>query len=282
MISFDIFQTVGPKDKKIIQHTNKVNGENVIGFDNMYHLSESNDIKLNNSEAVDASFFPFTYDYVKEKMIKKNRAGWVYAQLVKLYYPQIQNNKDYVLVIDSDVFFTRKLNFFDKNSKPFFTTSNEYHEAYFSHMLRVHPGLTRESKESGISHHMIFNKHILTSLFNMVENDSGKKFYDVYLEKIDSSEESPSADYEIYFHYVLKNFKNEYSIRKLHWANTSRLSLKKFAKYEMLSLPHYSNSRPEDLFQNIKNKKFNRMFNSFLNFFFLNFLVNYYQKNLNS
>jgi L-rhamnose mutarotase len=271
MVSFDIFQTIGPKDKKIIQYTNKVNGQNVVGYDNMHHLSESNDIKLNNSEAVDAGLFPFTYSYIKEKMVKKNRAGWVYAQLVKLYYPQIQNKKEYVLVVDSDVFFTRKLNFFDGNNRPYFTTSNEFHEPYFSHMDRVHPNLTRESKKSGISHHMMFSKEILTSLFNMVEKRSGKKFYDVYLEEIDSNEESPSADYEMYFHYVLKNFKNDYSVRELNWKNVSRLNDDNFNRYDMVSLPHYSGSRPENFFYNLKKLKFNRVSNSLNNFYYVNF-----------
>lgn len=269
MTSFDIFHTVGPNDSSIIKSTLKNNKENIIGYDDIFYISEDNELKLDGASFVDASIFPFTLDYVTQNIKNKKRAGWIYAQLIKLYYPKLQNNKEFVLVIDSDVFFTKKIKFFDESNKPFFTVSDEYHKPYFSHMKRVHPELTREYDKSGISHHMMFNKNKLTSLFEMVEKYYEKSFYDIYLDMLDPKEDSPSADYEIYFHYVLKYFPNEYLIRELDWANVSRLSEENFSNHDMISLPHYSGSRPEDMYKNIKKIKMNRLFNSVVNYFFL-------------
>ncbi len=269
MTSFDIFQTVGPKDSSIIKSTLKNNKKNIVGYDDIFYISEDNNLSLNSASFVDPTIFPFTLDYVSENIKNKKRAGWIYAQLVKLYYPKLQNNKEFVLVIDSDVFFTKRIEFFDESKKPYFTISNEYHRPYFSHMNRVHPDLTREYDKSGISHHMMFSKNKLTSLFEMVEKYHKKSFYDIYLDMLDPKEDSPSADYEIYFHYVLKHFPQKYSIRELDWSNVSRLSEKTFKTYDMISLPHYSGSRPEDIYKNFKKRKFNRLFNSLINYFFL-------------
>ena len=270
MINFDVFQTVGPRDFSIIKHTLKNNKKNINNYEKLYLFNEKKNFNYKDIENVDKSFFPFTLEYVAEKIENKERAGWVYAQLVKLYYPYLQTEKENVLVVDSDVFFTKKTSFFNKENKPIFTTSEEFHEPYFSHMLRLHPDLKRSNKKSGISHHMLFNKKILSSMIDMIESFHQNSFFDVYLDNIDKKERSPSADYEIYFHYVMKNFKNKYHIRTMEWKNTSKLSYLDFDQFEMISLPHYAGTRPKDLFKNIKERKFNRLLKCINNFIFLN------------
>tara|TARA_B100000579_G_scaffold120843_1_gene97233 strand:+ start:584 stop:1447 length:864 start_codon:yes stop_codon:yes gene_type:complete len=271
MVEFDIFQTVGPKDFSIIKYTVNTNKKNILGYKNINLFSEVREFNFREVNNIDSDFFPFNLEYVQRKLKNKKRAGWVYAQLVKMYYPFLQNKSDYVLVVDSDVFFTKEIEFFDHNNKPYFTTSDEYHKPYFSHMLRVHPDFIRAHEKSGISHHMLFNKEILESMFKKVEAHHGKSFYDVYLDQIDHDEESPSADYEIYFHYVLNNFEDFYSIRELRWKNINKLSKKEFTNCEMVSLPHYAGTRPSNLLTNLIQRKLIRFFKSINNFFYLNF-----------
>lgn len=277
MYKFDIFQPVGPKDISIINKSLKVNKKNLKGYDKIFLLSETKSLKVEGCNLLDPSFFPFSLEYIKNNMYNKQRAGWVYAQLVKLYYPQLQKNKEYVLVIDSDVFFTKPIEFFDKETKPIFTTSNEYHIPYFEHMNRLHPDLMRSHKKSGISHHMLFSKKILTALFDKVEKYSRKKFYDHYIQTLDSNENSPSADYEIYFHYILKYHKEKYSIREMNWKNVSLLTFKDFKNFRMISLPHYAGTRPKNFVTNIKKSEKIRAAKSLYNFFFLtaNNILNY-------
>ena len=269
MEDFDIFQTVGSKDFSIIKYTLGVNKKNIIGYKNFYLFNENLNFSFPDISNVDASFFPFTIDYVAKNIENKSRAGWIYAQLAKIYFPYLQTNSENVLVVDSDVFFTKHTKFFDSSNKPFFTTSDEFHEPYFLHMLRVHPDFKRVSKKSGISHHMLFNKELVGSMIKKVEEHHQKNFFDVYLEQIDGKENSPSADYEIYFHYVVKNYKTNYSIRELKWKNVSKLTQQEYSSFEMLSLPHYSGTRPSDILKNLKKRKIIRFVKSIQNFIFL-------------
>ena len=271
MKKFDIFQTVGPKDFEIIKDTLKINKKNIIGYNKIYLFNEEKKFLFRGINDVEKSLFPFTFEYVENKIENKNRAGWIYAQLVKLYFPYLHKGNDNVLVVDSDVFFTRKINFLNESNKPIFTVSDEYHQPYFDHMFRVHPDFVRAYEKSGISHHMFFNKQLLTEMFEKVEKLHKKPFYEVYLDNLDGKENSPSADYEIYFHFVLNNHKEKYSIREIKWKNVSLLTFKDFRNYMMISLPHYAGTRPNNFVENVKKVEKIRALKSFYNYFFLKF-----------
>ena len=255
MNDFDIFQTVGPKDLSIIKDTLKINQKNIVGYNKIYLFNEEKKFSFRGINNVEKLLFPFTFEYIENKIQNKTRAGWIYAQLVKLYFPYLHEGNENVLVVDSDVFFTRKINFLDKSNKPIFTVSDEYHQPYFDHMLRVHPDFVRGHEKSGISHHMLFSRQLLTEMFEKVEDLHNKPFYEVYLDNLDGKENSPSADYEIYFHYVLNNHKEKYSIREINWKNVSLLTFKNFRNYMMISLPHYAGTRPNNFIENIKSLK---------------------------
>jgi Ni,Fe-hydrogenase maturation factor len=220
---------------------------------------------------VEKSIFPFTFEYIENKIENKNRAGWIYAQLVKFYFVYLHEGNDNVLVVDSDVFFTGKINFLEQSNKPIFTVSSEYHQPYFDHMLRVHPDFTRAYEKSGISHHMFFNKKLLTEMFEKVEKFHKKPFYEIYLDALDGKENSPSSEYEMYLNYVLKYHKEKCSIREIKWKNVSLLTFKDFRNYMMISLPHYAGTRPNNFVENVKKVKKIRALKSFYNYFFLKF-----------
>ena len=92
---------------------------------------------------------------------------------------------------------------------------------------------------------MVFNKQLLAEMFEKVEKLHKKPFYEVYLDELDGKENSPSADDEIYFHLVLNNHKDKYSIREMNWKNVSTLTVNDFKKLKMISLPHYAFTRPK-------------------------------------
>lgn len=250
---FDLFIPVGPKDFNIVKYTLKNNLNKIKGVKDVYLFNENHNFNFKNINNIESNYFPFTFEYVREKLLKKSRAGWIYQQLVKLYFPIIQNSSNNVLVMDSDVFFLKKLNFF-KGEKPIFTTSNEFHEPYFLHMNKLHPLLNRAVDKSGISHHMMFNKNKLEELVHKIENHHKKNFYDIFLDSIDHSEGASVSEYEIYFHYLYKNYKNDIELRNLHWKNTDKLNFRDLKNYQMLSLPHYAKTRPNDAISNFKNK----------------------------
>ena len=60
-----------------------------------------------------------------------------------------------------------------------------------------------------------------------------------------------------------------YSIRELKWKNVSKLTQQEYSSFEMLSLPHYSGTRPSDILKNLKKRKIIRFVKSIQNFIFL-------------
>lgn len=267
--SFDIFIPVGPNDFGIIKYSLDNNLSKINNYKDIYLYSEYKDFNLKNTKDLNSDLFPFSKDEIYERVVNKDRAGWIYQQLVCLYYPFLQNNSENVLVLDSDVFFTKNIDFFAKN-KGIFTVGTENHKPYFDHMKQLHPDLLKVDKYSGISHHMLFNKKILTSMFEMIENYHNTEFYKVYIEKLNPHEASPSADYEIYYNYALSFYSEHYEIRKLNWANLEKLSISNLIEYDMVSLPHWKKTRPNNLIDNIKELNIKRSLNCINNYLILN------------
>lgn len=270
-MNFDIFQTVGPNDFSIIKDTLKQNRKKIIGYDNIYLFSEIKSFDIKGVKNIHPSFFPFSINYIEQKMQNNKRAGWIYAQLVKLYYPYLQTKKEYILVLDSDVFFTKPIKFFNELNQPLFTVSDEHHIPYFIHMKKLHPEFNKNYIKSGISHHMILKKDLIKSMFAKVEDYHNKPFFEVFIEMLDLNENSPASEYEIYLNYVLNEHTDTYNTREINWKNTNKLNKRDFEKYSMISLPHYAGTRPNDFFKNIIKKDLRRALNSFINFIFLKF-----------
>ncbi len=268
MNKFDLFYTVANHDLDLVEESIKNNSTKIQGFNNIFVFNEFKKLEIKGTRSLKKDFFPFDLDYITKNMKLKNRAGWVYAQLTKLYFPFLNKQNDFTLVVDCDVFFLKPINFFQEK-KPIYTISDEYHAPYFEHMNKLHPDFDRASKMSGISHHMMFNKHYLNEIFKKVENYHQKPFYQVYVEKLDQNENSSSADYEIYFHYLYKNYKNDLEIRNLKWENVDLLSKKNLNGKDMVSLPHYKMTRPRNFLTNIVKLKFRDALLSLLNIYFI-------------
>ncbi len=272
MNKFDLFVTVGEYDFDIVEHTINFNKNKLEGLDNIFIFNENENFNLKYATDIEKSFFPFTKELIIEKTGLVERSGWIYGQMCNLYYSYLQQNKKYTLTIDSDVFFNKKINFFDGDI-PIFTTSDEFHQPYFEHMKRLHPELVRSNRKSGISHHMLFDKDVLTEIFSKVENFHNKPFYEVFLDEIDNNEKSCCAEYEIYFHYVMNKYPEMYKLRDIKWGNFYNLSIKNFIKYDMVSLPHYLKTRPKDLFENILSFKIFRFFQTLKNAIYIKLFI---------
>lgn len=264
MGDFDIFIPVGPNDLRIIKSTISNNLNKIKGIEDVYVFSEHKELKIKNTTSLKGDFFPFDIDYVQDKLNNSKRSGWVYQQLLKLYYPLLQNKKENILVLDSDVYFTKKINIFNKKN-PIYTFSSEFHKPYFQHMKKLHPDFTRSVKKSGISHHMVFNKTILREIVTKVEDFHSKNFYDVFLESVDQDQGASASEYEIYFHFITKNYNQDINLRELKWKNTDKLTFHDFKTFEMLSLPHYAKTRPENIRDHIKQKNLRKFFISLNN-----------------
>jgi hypothetical protein len=230
-ILFDIVIPVGPNDlnkiEKMIEHTKKF----IIGYRNIYIVSK-NKIDLS-CIFINENIFPFNIESIAKFLGGNTRNGWYFQQLIKLYsgfvIPDILNN---YLVIDADTFFLKETTFF-KDGLPLYNTGTEYHIPYFEHMNKMHPSLKKIKLESGICHHMMFQKNILEELFKLIEDFHDKKFWECFLSCVNPKEilGSGASEYEIYFTYLHIYKPDKFIIRNLKWYNNSKINENKQMDY---------------------------------------------------
>jgi hypothetical protein len=152
----------------------------------------------------------------------KNRIGWIYQQLLKLYaafvIPDISDN---ILVVDADTIFLRKISFQHKHGAPLFNPGGEYNEPYFVQAAKLIPGFTKVFRNySGICHHMLFQRCILEDLFNVIQQIHNVEPWKAICRCIDPKEWSGFSEYELYFNFIFLR-SDQGKIRKLKWYNTS-------------------------------------------------------------
>ena len=127
---------------------------------------------------------------------------------------------------------------FYKEGKCLYNYGVELHSPYFLHMQKLHPDLKRrELYKSGICHHMMFETKYIRELFDMVETAHNDIFYNIFLKNVDIHESSGASEYEIYFNYMYYKHPTEIILRKLSWANVTKLFFS--YKYDYVSYHWY-------------------------------------------
>ena len=253
---FDIVIPVGPNDMDIIYKQLPFTLQNIIGYRNIYIITNITHFTYNldsypNVFIVDERIFPFTIQDICVK-IHKERAGWYFQQLIKLYASfVISHMLPTYLVIDVDTFFLYPTTFIKHSNTYLFNVGTEYNKAYFDHMYKLSPTLKKVFPEnSGICHHMIFQKERVLSMMQLCMQSSEQKkndldfwnFWKLFLECIDPSENSGASEYEMYFNYMLLYYPTEIEIRKLEWTNSSNFNeiQQNSNKYDYVSVHWYS------------------------------------------
>jgi hypothetical protein len=213
----------------------------------------------NKAEWFDEAAFPFTpYDVAlvlfKQDPVQAQRfcnqtashLGWIYQQLLKFYavfvIPDIAPN---ILVLDADTIFLRGVTFIDSHDYTLFNVSTEHHDAYFQHMHNLLPGLQKVFPAySGITHHMLFQKHILEDLFQEIRGTHQEEPWRAICKTInhDYLYNSCMSEYELYFNFA---FSKHYhvKIRPLRWCNVSSnnavMKNKKYKNMHYIACHHY-------------------------------------------
>ena len=215
---FDIVIPLGPDEMHIINNNINTIKLNIIGYRNIYIISTNPNIIIDDCIIINENIFPFKMSDISLYIKDKKRNGWYLQQLLKLYAGfYIPNISENYLVIDSDLYFLKKINFFE-NDKPIYTISYEYHQPYFIHMNKLHESFFKKYDISGISHHMIFNIKYIKEIFDLVETKHNESFWKIFLSMVNEDTHSGASEYEIYFNYILKY---DIIIRRLEWSNIS-------------------------------------------------------------
>jgi hypothetical protein len=230
-MSFDIVIPVGPNDLSIISSTIQYTQANVLDYRRIYVISK-NEMKLNGCIWISEDQFPIQIETINDMFIFRDRAGWYYQQIIKLYagrcIPDLLEN---YLVLDSDVYILKPTAFMN-HGIPLFATGTEHNPFYFEHMTRLHPSFMRMMNASGICHHMLFTKTYLEELFQLVENHASNEqeanprpFWKIFLDKVSRPIPSSGAsEYEIYFNFMLQYHPSNMHIRNLSWLDCGSLS----------------------------------------------------------
>jgi len=250
---FDIVIPLGPNEISNIDKQIEYTKKNIVGYRNIYIVTCNNDIKINNCITIDENVFPyknFIADYFAQHNGKKNRNGWYFQQLIKLHaWKYIDGILDNYLIIDADVFFLKPINFIE-DDKPIFSTGDEYHEPYFTHMNLLHDNFIKVHPNSGICHHMLYNKKYIIEIINIVEEKHKKPFWQVFILSVNehkkysniSIDESGASEYELYFNYLVKNYKDNIIIRNLKWQNVQKnANINNYLECDYISICNWMN-----------------------------------------
>lgn len=224
---YDVLTTLHKKDLQNYENFFNTNMKFLDESSNFYYIANENfNIKSN---FINENKFPFSkkdiQNYLKD-YIPKDRCGWYYQQLLKLYIFKIENNfKKYVLILDGDLIFFNYINFF-KNNRPkinYLDLGNKkIHQPYISTINYLFPNIKIDPNKSGICHFILFKKNILNEILYNIENKFNKLPWKaildsvIYYVKKNKYNISIFSEYELYYNYVI-NFKNNiYELNKFN------------------------------------------------------------------
>jgi hypothetical protein len=213
-----------------------VNGirKHIINLNNIYILcSKSINIHINDIIKVEEECFPFSIDDISIKFGNKlntlnrgRKANWYYQQLLKLYcFLYIPNIKTNIMIVDSETIFYNDYSPIENNIANY-PISNEINNEYRKHISLLLPELIiRYPHISGITHQMLFQKHILQHLFDITEEIFFKRynyrlqFWEIMLffTNITSDNVIEYSEYDLYFNFVLSYYNNSIKINNIPW-----------------------------------------------------------------
>jgi hypothetical protein len=246
MRNFDIVIPVGPNELDIVYAVVAFAKINVKDYRNIYLVSCKDDLSVLDCTTISESIFPFSKSTIQEAVGESSRINWIYQQLLKLYAVNtIPDCLENILVLDADVLILKELSFFEED-KPVFTVGFERTVEYHQHSERLHPSINRVDEQySGISHHMVFNKSYLSELFKLVEDYHGKDFLTVFLSCLDikNKDDIRCSEYEIYFNFMCRYYRDNISLRELKWENEKYLTFDLKEKYDYVSIPKWQGGR---------------------------------------
>ena len=225
---YDVVTPIHEKDLNNYKKYLSTNKKYLNHSSTFYYISDK-DHNIPESVFIDENLYPFTKNSINEylkKYIPKDRIGWYYQQLLKLNIFNInQNFKENILILDADIIFLKPFFIikkdipnlyyieFDKND------SKKIHKSYIHTLKYLIPDMNINEKNSGVCHHILFKKSILTSLLNKIEKNFNKPTWMSICDSVISYYNdngyniSIFSEYELYFHYVRHYYKEHYEIK---------------------------------------------------------------------
>ena len=157
-----------------------------------------------------------TVSLIKAKL--PERFGWVIQQFLKLE-AVLESKENNVLIIDSDTILTRRREFVFKNKQQLLLPSDEFNIDYYRN-LEVIFGIDSPSKYSFVSHHLLFQKDVLTEILQKFKCQNAEDLAVKVLSESELTSSSPfSVDYELYSQFLIHNYPQRVQLSR--WGNLS-------------------------------------------------------------
>lgn len=228
----DVVIPAHEKDLDTLELCIKFVKSNVKNLHKIYIVSKNR--LTQEAEWISEDSYPFTLQDVIDMIGSHWRTCWYYAglfQTTSLIYKEFL--LDNVLILDCDTFFIKPVEFVDNNGISLFNISpTDGTQPYYEYMGKMVKGLTKQHAWSGTCHHILMNREILKSLFDIVEKKYQMPFWKAYIHVTlqnyssipnehtmkNRHAEGPGrlSTYDLYFNYALKYFPNKCRIRKLN------------------------------------------------------------------
>jgi len=235
---YDILLLSGKKDLNKIKYVYDSIVENVVGFNKVYCVCEEiPKNKISDIHYVDDFSILNNYDISSFKGNIHKRRGWYIQQYIKLL--QRVTLDDY-LVVDSDVFFNRKVKIIEDGKPNFLFGRDQLHKPYFDFNNEL-LGIGRLYPFSFINEVMYFKRDIINDIFETVGGDD-KLFFNKTVEILNKGNRvTGMSEFELYGNYVYKNFKNSYNYKRIKtylggkyelWSDEDIIEFKKHFKHK--------------------------------------------------
>lgn len=202
--------------------------ENLTILDSLSSANKNNEKIVGLSETI----YPFSKHDIEALLAKKgshhDNASWYYQQILKFYvFDVIPNICDNVLILDSDFTFIKPIEFLSSEGKgilsygyPFqwligttsYPNDNKKH-SHINHAKLFVKNWDIMNPFTGMHHHMLFNQHIMKSLFQNVEEYHKETFWKTFINVLNTDEWTSASEYIIYFHFAIKFFFNKIELR---------------------------------------------------------------------
>lgn len=158
-----------------------------------------------------------------------DRSGWLIQQFIKLNGDKICSSSKF-LVIDADTVLIRP-QIFEYNNKDILLFSDEFHEPYYQVFEKIFAYKTKD-QISCVTHHMLFDIEKLKKMKAEIEHIHKKLWHDAILDILDYSQLSCFSEYELYGHWVCKNFTSDVCRRYFYNIALSKERLRDISKLE--------------------------------------------------
>ncbi len=213
---YDVLITAAEKDFNKLPYVIESIEKNIDGFAKIYVVTP---VKVPKplqgiTYALDDEVLDFDYSKFKGNIAK--RKGWYAQQFIKLF--QSITSNDY-LVIDSDVYITKKLSVVKEGKPHFFLGKDQLHLPYFE-FIRLALEIDRVCAYSFINEIMYFKRDLIKQ---MIAPYSIYGFFEFATKILNAMnhETSSFSEYETYGNFIVKEFPGLYGFTQLETASVA-------------------------------------------------------------